>query len=156
MKLLLDNNLSHRLVARIADLFPGSCHVMTLGLDEAEDHEIWDYAKEHDFTIITKDSDYDDLSVVKGSPPKVIWLKIGNGRVITVETIIRNNASALRHFIEGEAILLKGKGLLKFLKLLSNRLCLIRYVIYIASVPALLLYQAFETMLRSVQYSQSN
>ena len=82
MKLLFDNNLSHKLVSRLDDLFPDSSHVMTEGLDEAEDHEIWDYAKENGFAIITKDSDYDDLSIVRGFPPKVIWLKIGNCRVV--------------------------------------------------------------------------
>ncbi|MFT4927672.1 MAG: putative nuclease of putative toxin-antitoxin system [Phenylobacterium sp.] len=103
MKLLLDNNLSHRLVARIIDLYPESSHVMTVGLDEAEDEEIWDYAKKNGFTIVTKDADYDDLSLVKGTPPKVIWLKVGNCRIATIESMIRNNATTLNNFIESDA-----------------------------------------------------
>jgi predicted nuclease of predicted toxin-antitoxin system len=103
MKLLLDNNLSHRLVTRITDLYPESSHVMTVGLDEAEDEEIWGYAKKNGFTIVTKDADYNDLSLIKGSPPKVIWLKVGNCRIVTIESIIRNNVTKLNDFIESDA-----------------------------------------------------
>ncbi|NQZ11474.1 MAG: DUF5615 family PIN-like protein [Algicola sp.] len=107
MKLLLDNNLSHRLVARIADLFPGSTHVMSVDLDEAEDDEIWDYAKNNDFTIVTKDADYDDLSMVKGCPPKVIWLKIGNCRIAIIENLIRQNATDITNFIKSSAAIME-------------------------------------------------
>jgi predicted nuclease of predicted toxin-antitoxin system len=103
MKLLLDNNLSHRLVARIADLYPEPSHVMTVGLDEAEDEEIWNYAKKNHFTIVTKNADYDDLSLIRGSPPKVIWLKVGNCRIGVIESIIRNNVTALNNFIQSDA-----------------------------------------------------
>ncbi len=66
MKLLFDNNLSHKLVERLADLYPGSSHVMLEGLDQAEDHAIWDLAKANGFIIVTKDSDFNELSIMKG------------------------------------------------------------------------------------------
>jgi predicted nuclease of predicted toxin-antitoxin system len=78
MKLLFDQNLSPKLVDRLADLFPGSKHVSTEGLDTATDSQVWDFARPAGFTIVTKDADYETLSVVRGSPPKVVWILLGN------------------------------------------------------------------------------
>lgn len=78
MKLLFDQNLSPKLVARLADLFPDSVHVQSLGLDSADDNQIWEHARLNGFAIVSKDEDYNNLSVVRGSPPKVIWLQLGN------------------------------------------------------------------------------
>ena len=74
MKLLFDNNLSLRLLARLQDVFTDSQHVAYLGLDAVDDAVVWQYALEHDCCIVTKDADFNDLSVVRGSPPKVLWL----------------------------------------------------------------------------------
>ena len=98
MKLLFDNNLSHKLVARIHDLFPDSSHVMTEGLDEHKDSDIWKFAKENDFTIITKDSDFNELLLVNGFPPQVIWIRTGNCKIADIEKIIRCNAIILTNF----------------------------------------------------------
>jgi len=65
MKLLFDNNLSHKLVARVNDLFPGSTHVMTENLDESEDQIIWEFALKNQFIIITKDVDFNELSLIR-------------------------------------------------------------------------------------------
>ena len=100
MKLLFDNNLSHKLVDRLAELYPDSSHVMLEGLDNAEDPAIWDLAKEHGFIIVTKDSDFNDLSLMKGCPPKVIWLRIGNSRVSTIEQIFRENVLVINTFLK--------------------------------------------------------
>ena len=100
MKLLLDNNLSHKLVSRLSDLFPCSTHVMTEGMDEAEDFQIWEFAKKHEYVIVTKDSDYNELSIFNGHPPKVILLKIGNSKVQAIEEIIRKHVTRLKSFIE--------------------------------------------------------
>ncbi len=78
MRLLLDHNLSPRLVEAIAGAFPGAMHVARVGLARADDAQVWAYAKEHAFCIVTKDSDFSDLSALRGAPPKVIWLRIGN------------------------------------------------------------------------------
>ncbi len=100
MKLLLDNNLSHKLVKRLNDVFPNSTHVMLEGLDESDDTDIWSFAKKGNYTIITKDSDYSDLNILLGHPPKVIWLRIGNCKVKEVENIIRSNIYNLNKFFE--------------------------------------------------------
>ena len=78
MKLLFDENLSRRMVPLIALHYPGSSQVALLGLEQASDSEIWAYAGEHDFIIVSKDSDFVDWSALSGQPPKVILLKTGN------------------------------------------------------------------------------
>lgn len=76
MKLLLDENLSRRLVPFLQDSFPGSSQVVLAGLERASDRELWNYARDHDFVIVTQDADFQELSLLLGHPPKVIWLKL--------------------------------------------------------------------------------
>jgi predicted nuclease of predicted toxin-antitoxin system len=96
MKLLFDQNLSPKLVAKLADLFPGSAHVDPLGLGTADDNVVWDFAKFQDFTIVSKDEDFNLLCVVRGFPPKVIWLLLGNCTTQTVEDAIRAEYAAIQ------------------------------------------------------------
>ena len=91
MKLLLDENISRRLVETVSDLYPGSKHVNDAGLARRADFEIWDYAKANGFAIVSKDSDFVHLAFLRGHPPKVIQLRLGN---CTTESIAR----ALRDF----------------------------------------------------------
>lgn len=74
MKLLFDQNLSRKLVTRLTDIFLNSSHVQFHALTEAEDSEIWEFAKTQDFCIVTQDADFAERSRLYGSPPKVIWL----------------------------------------------------------------------------------
>ena len=82
MKLLLDENLSRRVVpflqTALQTAYPGSTQVALVGMERASDLELWDYAKNGGFVIVTKDSDYYDLSLLRGAPPHVIWIKVGN------------------------------------------------------------------------------
>jgi predicted nuclease of predicted toxin-antitoxin system len=98
MKLLFDQNLSPKLVNRLADLFPDSKHVLTLGLDCADDDAVWDFARQNGFAIVTKDADYNNLSVLRGAPPKVIWLLTGNCTTSHVEAVFRARANDLAAF----------------------------------------------------------
>jgi predicted nuclease of predicted toxin-antitoxin system len=68
VKLLLDENLSNRIVQRITDLFPDSTHVNSIGLKDAGDSIIWDWAKQHGFTIVAKDTDFYQRAIVLGHP----------------------------------------------------------------------------------------
>ena len=95
MRLLLDQNLSHRLLPLLDDLFPASVHVRALGLAEADDLAIWNYAKDHDLVIVTQDSDYADWNKLRGAPPKIIWLRCGNASVDQIHTKIRNAADRI-------------------------------------------------------------
>ena len=78
MKLLLDENLSRRLVPFLQSDFPGSSHVVLLGLEQASDRAIWEYARDHDFVIVTRDADFSEMSALYGQPPQVIWLRVRN------------------------------------------------------------------------------
>lgn len=95
MKLLFDQNLSPKMPARVADIFPGSKHVMNVGLDTAPDQQVWDYAEANDFTIVSKDADYPNLVALRGHPPKVVWLQLGNCTTRQVEAALRANHLAI-------------------------------------------------------------
>jgi len=98
MKLLFDQNLSPRLVASLADIFPGSAHVDPLGLGTASDDVLWNYAKDQGYVIVSKDEDFNLLSVARGFPPKVIWLLLGNCSTQVAEDAIRAEFIAIDAF----------------------------------------------------------
>ena len=99
-KLLFDNNISHKVLARIADIFPNTNHVMLESLDESSDEIVWFFARRNKYTIVTKDSDFNDLAIYKGTPPKIIWIKLGNCKVVEIENILRKNVKAIKEFLE--------------------------------------------------------
>ena len=78
MKLLFDRNISLRITRKLPASFSESLNLSDCGLYGGKDSEIWNYAKENGFSIITDDSDFFDLSLIKGHPPKVIWIRTGN------------------------------------------------------------------------------
>ena len=98
MKLLFEHNLSPHLVHRLADLYPDTSHVFLIGLDRASDMAVWNYAQSHGYIIVTKDSDFSDVSVLRGFPPKVIWLRLGNCTTSDVERTLRTGFSAIEAF----------------------------------------------------------
>lgn len=98
VKLLFDQNLSPKLVNRLADLFPDSCHVQTVGLDCADDDRVWEHARLNGYAIVTKDEDYSNLTVLRGSPPKVIWLQLGNCTTAQVEAVFRARHADIEAF----------------------------------------------------------
>jgi predicted nuclease of predicted toxin-antitoxin system len=75
VKLLFDENLSRKLVARLAELYPDSAHVAEAGLLERPDREIWEFARARNFVIVSTDSDFYELATTIGPPPKVVWLR---------------------------------------------------------------------------------
>ena len=91
MKLLFDQNLSPKLVKRLADLYPNSNHVYHLGIDQVPDREMREHARRQDFVIVTKDSDFSDLCILLGFPPKVIWIRRGNCSGRAIESILRDH-----------------------------------------------------------------
>ncbi|MGD0829653.1 MAG: DUF5615 family PIN-like protein [Terracidiphilus sp.] len=100
MKLLVDENLPPRLVQELADLFPDSVHVNSIGFGRTPDGLIWDYAQMHGFVFLTKDKDFANLSLAQGAPPKVILLQTGNCSTDDVLSIVRRNAIRLADFDE--------------------------------------------------------
>src|ERR1700730_2771165 len=90
MKLLFDQNLSFKLCRLLADVFPESNQIRLLGMEEAEDRAIWEYAKANDFILVSQDDDFADLAILFGPPPKVIWLRCGN------QPTVRNRPATAR------------------------------------------------------------
>ena len=104
MKLLFDQNLSPRLVQRLSDLYPDSSHVYLIGLDTAADPVIWQYARDNEYMIVTRDADFSDLNVVLGYPPKVIWIRRGNCTTGEIETMLRANYGAVEVLESDESV----------------------------------------------------
>jgi predicted nuclease of predicted toxin-antitoxin system len=96
MKLLLfDQNLSPHLVARLADVYPNSLHVSAVGLGSASDRVVWEFARQNDYLITTKDADFSELGLLMGFPPKVIWIRRGNVSTQMIEDLLRVNYEAI-------------------------------------------------------------
>jgi predicted nuclease of predicted toxin-antitoxin system len=100
MRLLFDQHLSRWLVDRLADLYPTSTHVAIVGIDHDPDEVVWNYARLHDCVIVTKDADLADMGFVRGFPPKVIWLRLGNCTTQAVEDAIRESETAIEAFAQ--------------------------------------------------------
>lgn len=100
MKLLFDQNISPKVVHQLIDVFPGSKQVRHLGLENASDSSIFDYAKENGFSIVTFDSDFLDLNIIRGIPPKIIWLRTGNLTTRSVAHLLNRNIKLVRTFLE--------------------------------------------------------
>jgi len=98
VKLLFDQNLSPRLVDHLADLYPGSMHVQSLGLDIASDDALWAHARGAGFAILSKDEDFNNLGVMRGFPPKVVWLQLGNCTTAQVEAALRARHAEIEAF----------------------------------------------------------
>ena len=99
MKLLFDQNLSRKLVIRLADIFPVSSHVQLHSLQEKTDTKIWEFAKVNGFCIITHDADFAERSCLYGSPPKVIWLRCRNAPTYQIEAIILLGMPAIQELL---------------------------------------------------------
>ncbi len=99
MKLLLDENLSPRLPALLADLYPGSSQVDALGLRGAKDIVIWDYAKTNGYVLVFKDNDFRQRSFQYGAPPKVVWLNVGNAGTQPILRLPRESSDEIERFV---------------------------------------------------------
>jgi predicted nuclease of predicted toxin-antitoxin system len=100
VKLLFDQNLSRKLVASLADVFPESTHVVFEHLDAVDDTIVWEFAKANGYTIVSKDSDFRQLSFLYGPPPKTIWRRIGNAPTATVAAVLRSGVSDISAFMD--------------------------------------------------------
>ncbi len=102
MNFLFDENLSHMLAEYLSDVFPDSTHVRNVGLKSSGDPEVWKYAVENEFVIVSKDADMHDRSLIYGFPPKVIWIRLGNCSTKNVEDLIRKEREKILKFFEDD------------------------------------------------------
>lgn len=106
MSLLFDQNLSSRLVGLLATEYPGSKHIEGAGMLGAEDLAVWQYAASHGLTVVSKDSDFRHLALLHGPPPKVIWLRVGNGPTAVVAALLRTRVADVQSFATDPALAL--------------------------------------------------
>ena len=102
MKLLFDQNISFRILSKIKINFPEAKQVRELGIENYSDIEIWKFAKENNYTIVTFDGDFYDLSNLKGYPPKVIWLRFGNTRTDYIADLLNSRFIIISDFISSD------------------------------------------------------
>jgi predicted nuclease of predicted toxin-antitoxin system len=98
LRLLFDQNLSPRLVHLLFDVYSACSHVQDLGMDRSSDTEVWNYAAEHGYTIVSKDADFHQRSLLLGAPPKVVWIRQGNCSVADTATLLRERFIAVERF----------------------------------------------------------
>jgi len=98
VSLLLDENLSPRLIQRLSSLFPGLIHVRDVGLKQASDEVIWEWARSNSYTIVTTDADFAGMSRQLGWPPKVIHLEECDFPLRIIEELLRQNAVRISEF----------------------------------------------------------
>lgn len=104
MTLLLDQNLSYRIAKIIEAVFPGTKHLSDLHLENYRDTEIWEYARDNNYCIVTFDSDFIDISTLKGFPPKIIWLRIGNTSTENIASRLRKESGTIKEFLTDDEI----------------------------------------------------
>jgi predicted nuclease of predicted toxin-antitoxin system len=97
--LLLDNNISPRLCKKLEAQFPGILHIEDIGLDDSSDDDVWEYARKNGFAIVSKDSDFNNLLLLRGYPPKVVWLRCGNAPTAHIESLLQERAALIHLFL---------------------------------------------------------
>jgi predicted nuclease of predicted toxin-antitoxin system len=107
MKLLFDQNLSFKLCHQFADLYPDSSQTRLLGLAEADDRTIWQYAGNNGFVLVSLDADFAEMASLLGPSPKVIWLRSGNQPTSEVEARLRSHAEIIAAFEHDETACLE-------------------------------------------------
>jgi predicted nuclease of predicted toxin-antitoxin system len=103
MKLLVDNNLSFKLVQPLLEIFPGTLHIRNVLSITTDDLTIWEFAKAEDFIILTKDNDFDERSQLEGCPPKIIHLICGNKTTLHILNLILWHKDEVIRFCETDS-----------------------------------------------------
>ena len=99
MKLLFDQNISFRLIKKIEKNFPEAKQVRAIGLEGKSDKDIWTFCKDNNYAIVTFDADFFDMGVLKGHPPKIIWIRSGNTSTHVLAELINKNKDTIQAFL---------------------------------------------------------
>ena len=102
MRFLFDQNISHRILKLLPENYSESSSIKSYGLINAHDREIWEYAKIHQYIIVTQDSDFNDLNSLFGFPPKIIWIRTGNLRTEQIVKVLLDYSEEINKFIDDE------------------------------------------------------
>lgn len=102
MRLLFDQNISFRVVKQLKTTFPDVIGVRECGLFNADDYQIWEYARQNNYTVVSFDKDIPDIGSVRGFPPKIIWLRTGNLSNPSIIALFNDHADQFAAFIANE------------------------------------------------------
>ena len=105
MKLLFDQNISFRILKKIKEYFPESAQVRRERLEDSSDLQIWNHAKSKNYTIVTFDNDFCDISILKGMPPRVILITAGNLNTEELAELIIKKSDLITEFVQSEETL---------------------------------------------------
>jgi predicted nuclease of predicted toxin-antitoxin system len=99
MKLLFDQNVSFELVSLVAPIFPDSKHVKDFELTRVRDDAIWAFAAENGFAIVSKDSDFVHRALLRGHPPKLVYVRVGNASTERIGQLLLGSQDAIKNFL---------------------------------------------------------
>lgn len=97
-RLLFDEQLSEKLCAMLSDVFPDALHVRTLGHQRAPDDVVWTLAQQHRCLIVSKDEDFHRMALLRGAPPKFVWVRLGNCTTEQIALLLRRHRNELERF----------------------------------------------------------
>lgn len=100
VRLLFDEPLSEELCEALADIFPGSLHIRLLGQGGAADTTVWELARAHGCVVVSKDEDFHRLAILRGAPPKFVWIQLGNCTTNDVAELLRRHHDDIIRFSE--------------------------------------------------------
>jgi predicted nuclease of predicted toxin-antitoxin system len=100
MRFLFDQNISHRILKLLPEKYAHSTTIKKEHLTNASDKRIWDFAKLYEYTIVTQDSDFNDLNSLFGFPPKIIWIRTGNLKTSEIVDALIRHSNKIELFIK--------------------------------------------------------
>ncbi|MCZ4225305.1 DUF5615 family PIN-like protein [Pedobacter rhodius] len=100
MKLLFDQNISYRIIKLLEAEFSGCNQIRQLKLENKSDKEIWTFAGQNNFTVVTFDADFYEFSNLYGHPPKIIWLRFGNNTTLGIANALVEKKQLINDFIK--------------------------------------------------------
>ena len=103
MNLLFDQNLSPKILKILPQEFSKSQQVRFVGLENSSDFQIFQYARDNDFAIVTFDSDFVDLNAMHGTPPKIVYLNTGNLTTKHISELLTANILRISHYLKSES-----------------------------------------------------
>jgi len=103
VNLLFDQNISPRILKILPSEFSNCQQVRFIGLEDSSDYEIFQYAKNNNFAVVTFDADFVDLNTIYGTPPKIVYLNTGNLTTKSVSNLLTDNILRIHHYMKSDS-----------------------------------------------------
>lgn len=104
MKLLFDENISYRIIKKIETHFPESKHISNFSKQVLKDFQIYQIALEQNYSIVSFDEDFFELQLLKGYPPKLIWLRFGNSSTQQIVDCLISKKDQISEFLSNDEL----------------------------------------------------